>query len=371
MAREANLAITLIPSSPHRRTNQEVKLAKESLGLAGSTLKIHFLLRVLSLPIWFLDRPYLFDGRIRAWFIARALLRYRPDLVHVMETQNGGYPMSIAASALSQKGYRAPITLLTLFGSDIFWFSRFPRHRRKIALVLSFTDYLALECERDRRLALDLGFKGRFLPVSPVAQGLPLDLVLYSKEFKTVVQRDSIAVKGYSGKWGLGHVAIQALSQSHENLSGLTVEIFSAESGTIRAAKRFLSPRGIKYKVFKKGELNHLEVLALLRRSRLFIGLSRSDGLPSSMLEAMSQGAFPIQTSTACLEGWLVHGKTGYAVSDFSAEAVSQLVDQALSSPDLLSSARLMNLQLIKEKYILSNPSTSRENFYRDISSGK
>lgn len=367
LTNQANLEILLIPTSPHRRIHEGITEAIRSFEITGGRFSIDPLLKAISLPIWLLDRGWLFDNRLRSWSIRKAIQKFKPHLIHVMETQNGAYPLSLALDYISQWGYRKPPVLLTLFGSDIFWFSRFNKHREKIATVLSQTDYLAMECERDRHLSLELGYNGEFLPISPVGRGISPHLMPDVSIGEGELARRSIAVKGYSGTWGLAHVAIEALGLSNNMLEGLTVEIFSAERGAIRAAKKFLSPKGIKYKIFKKGKLKHSEVLELLRRSILYIGLSRSDGLPSSMLEAMSQGAFPIQTDTACLERWLVDGETGFAVSKPTPQEVSRLVNQALGSTELVKLAKEKNLASIRKNYKLDEGNLHEESIYEKL----
>jgi hypothetical protein len=78
-----------------------------------------------------------------------------------METQNGAYPLEIALRNLTKRGQRNPRVLLTLCGSDLYWYSQVQRHRKRIAKVLATVDYLALECERDKKLANQFGFRGR------------------------------------------------------------------------------------------------------------------------------------------------------------------------------------------------------------------
>ena len=38
------------------------------------------------------------------------------------------------------------------------------------------------------------------------------------------------------------------------------------------------------------------------------------DGRPNSMLEAMAMGSLPIQSDTACIEGWLEDGQNAFVV---------------------------------------------------------
>jgi glycosyltransferase involved in cell wall biosynthesis len=360
---ERGLDILLIPTSPHRRIHPGLQESGTNLANAGGSLKIHQTLKFLSLPVFVLDM--FFANRVRGWFIRKSILTFAPDLIHVMETQNGAYPLQLALRNLKNSGFVSPKVLLTLFGSDLFWFSKFERHRKKIAEVLPNVDYLALECERDKKLANQFGFRGSYLPIGPVARGIPENQI-YVSEDKTN-RRGSIAIKGYSGKWGQAPLAIQAVSLSSDHLTGMVIEIFSAEPGAIRAAKKFLKPLGIKYILHKKGRLSHPEVLELLRRSELYIGLSRSDGLPSSMLEAMSQGAFPIQTATACVDGWIQDEVNGYVVADVTPQAVSRLVTKALSDRRLLESARKLNYDIISRRYSIKENSPATEPFYKAL----
>ena len=357
---ESVLVVLMVPSSPHRRIHPGIKQLMANPSKEGSSLQIHSILNFLSLPVFVLDM--FFANRVRGWFIRRSILTFAPDLIHVMETQNGAYPLQVALRNLKNSGFVSPKVLLTLFGSDLFWFSKFERHRKKIAEVLPNVDYLALECERDKKLANQFGFRGCYLPIGPVARGIPENQI-YVSEDKTN-RRGSIAIKGYSGKWGQAPLAIQAVSLSRDHLNGRIIEIFSAESGAIRAAKKFLKPLGIKYILHKKGRLSHPEVLELLRRSDLYIGLSRSDGLPSSMLEAMSQGAFPIQTATACVDGWIQDEVNGYVVSHLTPQGVSGLVTKALSDRALLESAQKLNYDLISRRYSIKENSPATEPFY-------
>jgi glycosyltransferase involved in cell wall biosynthesis len=367
LTNQSNLDILFIPSSPHRRIQRDVKESGVCFETMGGKFRIHKFLKFFSLPIWVLDRGFLFDNRLRGWIIRRSIQRFNPHLIHVMETQNGGYPLSMALEYLERISYRKPPVLLTLFGSDIFWFSRFTKHRKKISTLLSQTNFVAVECQRDKSLSEELGYRGEFLPISPVAKGISHHQLWDQTTRDELLTRRSVAVKGYSGTWGLAHVAIAALALSKDKLPSLTVEIFSAEPGAIWAARKFLRPLGVKYKTFKKGSLSHTQVLELLRRSIIYIGLSRSDGLPSSMLEAMSQGAIPIQTNTACLEGWLVDGETGFAVSTPTPLVVSRLINKVLDSPEFMKAAREKNLDIVHKKYKLEEGNLEEEGIYETL----
>lgn len=362
----SQLEVMLLPTSPHRRVHPEILALIANSPASGSNLRIHPLLRYLSILIWLFDRPFLFGGHVRSLFIGHAIRSFQPELVHIMETQNGGYPyLAYAERSPHVEPERRYRLVLTLFGSDLFWFSKFSYHERLLSRLLPKLDILAAECDRDVVLAHQLGFAGKVARLSPVSGGLdPLQIAREDSdtEFAT---RDVIAIKGYGGTWGLGHQAIEALAKVPEMLVGKRIVIFSAERAARKAAQQYLRPLGVSYTVYPKFALPHSAMLALYRQSLLYVGMSRSDGLPASMLEAMSQGAFPVQTASACIEGWFTPNKSGLLVDVESIPTVGQRVSQVLSDPNFLRQAQSINLETIKARY--SRSTVSKQLTYEEL----
>lgn len=356
MHKGQDYSVFIFPSSPMRRTHAKV------LGLLdsppGQLLGVTFprIFRALAIPLWVLDRRVLFNDKIRSLFIKSLIKRWKPDLLHIMETQNGGYPASIALDSLSPEV--KPKVLLTLFGSDLFWYGRFESHRGRIEGVLKQTDFLAVECSRDEKLSRNLGFKGQVLPAMPVSGGLESAKVFESVTRENLTNRRIIAVKGYGGKWGQGALALKALALVQSDiLDKFEVVVFSAER-SVRGPARALRKTGAKITFIPKFGLSHQELLNLMAKSRVFIGLSKSDGLPASVLEAMSQGAFPIQTSTACVDGWFLNGISGFSIDAIESSELARKIEIALTDDDLVFDAQLRNLGTIRSRYRLDSMKT-------------
>lgn len=161
--------VLFVPTSPHRKVHSSIQARSDS----SPSFKIHPVLRYLSLLIWVLDRNSLRTNYLRSLFIERAIKSFRPDLIHVLETQNGGYPFALAASRLASSGQKLPKTMLTLFGSDLYWFRQFPSHQDQIKKLLAYVSIISAECARDLNFAEELGFKGSYLPLIPVAGACP------------------------------------------------------------------------------------------------------------------------------------------------------------------------------------------------------
>ena len=53
-------------------------------------------------------------------------------------------------------------------------------------------------------------------------------------------------------------------------------------------------------------------MMKLYSKSLIIISNSLSDGISTSMLEAMSMGVFPVQSNASCFQGWVDHKKNGY-----------------------------------------------------------
>ena len=80
------------------------------------------------------------------------------------------------------------------------------------------------------------------------------------------------------------------------------------------------------------------------------MGISLSDGISTSLLEAMSAGAFPIQTSTACADEWVVDGQTGVLITTLAREPIASAIALALDADELVDTAHQLNMIKIIEK---------------------
>ena len=274
-----------------------------------------------------------------------------------METQNGGYPLDIAIGHLQRsKDWRQPTTLLTLFGSDIFWFGRFPEHEKRLRSLLAKVTYLSAECSRDFQLAEKLGFKGQRLPLMPVAGGIETSDICEAESADVLAKRRKILVKGYGGVWGQGHIALEALGMLRSELTSYEIVVVSAERGARRAAKLHLKRFGNAVRIHRKRSLSFEEMLSLYRQSRIYIGLSLSDGLPSSFLEAMSQGAYPIQTTSACIDQVLNQSAIATGVAPgASVEQLASEIKRILSDDALALEAQHLNLSVVRKHYVVKS----------------
>ena len=316
---DQEIDFVLFPSSPNRRIHPQLRALLELNTTAN--YKIVPLGKWFGLPLWILDKftNNFFRGTLLRWTIRK----YKPDILHALELQNAGYMSLRALSKYKPDGLRF---IATNWGSDIFWFQRFPKHRAKLQALLKLADTYSAECHRDVALARELGFTGEALPVIPNAGGFSkadLSIPLLPPD-----KRKTIALKGYHGWVGRAKVALNAVGELAPELSGYQIVVYSANRSVLKLAKQIASRTGLEITAHGKGALSHQKMLEVFAQSKIYVGLSESDGISTSMLEAMAMGAIPVQTSTACCDEWF--RETGVAVHEISVPAVKDAIREGL-----------------------------------------
>jgi glycosyltransferase involved in cell wall biosynthesis len=90
--------------------------------------------------------------------------------------------------------------------------------------------------------------------------------------------------------------------------------------------------------------------MELQSKARISIGLSISDGISTSLLEAMAMGSFPIQSYTACANEWIEDQISGFIVPPEDPEIIEQAIRKALADDNLVDSAAEANYLTIAQK---------------------
>jgi glycosyltransferase involved in cell wall biosynthesis len=332
----------LFPAGPNRRVHPKIlEMIAKGKKFDNQTTIVPFGGK-FSLPLWALDR--FFSDRIRGLFLRRVLKNTSPDFVHALELQHAGY---VTMRALTDTSIATPF-IATNYGSDIYWFQQFPKHKAKIQSILRRADLYSAECQRDYLLAKNLGFQGEELPLGPNAGGI--EVAEDQLNFQAPSKRKSIVIKGYHGWVGRALVALDAVESLHHELRDYEIVVYSANLKVARRALQIGRKLGLKFSVHKKNSLSHQEVLGIFAIARIYVGLSLSDGISTSLLEAMSMGAFPIQTSTSCADEWITPGKSGALIRNLNADEVSRALKLALGDDSLVDEAVGINKETIKTK---------------------
>jgi glycosyltransferase involved in cell wall biosynthesis len=109
------------------------------------------------------------------------------------------------------------------------------------------------------------------------------------------------------------------------------------------------------------------EILSQFGSARVYIGLSISDGISTSLLESMIMGAFPVQSCTACADEWIQDGKSGMIVPPEDPDEIANAIRRALTDDQLVDQAAEENWRTAKERldYPIVQPQAIK--IYQDI----
>ncbi len=325
-----------------------------------------------TIPFFWVDRIISkLKGTTTLFYTAKLLsiiIRWlQPDIVHSLEIQHAGYLTLDARENLKDT---FPTWIVTNWGSDIYLFGRLAGHKPKIEAVLSYCDYYSCECQRDIALAKELGFTGETLPVFPNTGGFNLEKMMFLRGSESPATRRIILLKGYQNWAGRALVGLQALRQCADLLQGYTIAISVASQDVQIAAELFSQDTEIPIEIIPFVE--HDEMLRYYAQSRIYIGLSISDAISTSLLEAIVMGTFPIQSCTACADEWIEDGKSGFIVPPEEPNAIADAIRRALTDDNLVNRAAEINAQTATERLDYSNIQAQVIKIYKDIyDSGK
>jgi len=277
--------------------------------------------------------------------LSNIIRKLRPEVIHSLEFQHCSY---LALYARYMIGDQFPSWWVTNWGSDIYHFARIGSHKKTIEQVLKYANFYSCECHRDVDLARQLGFSGQILPVIPNSGGFDLDSVQKAREKLPTSARKLILIKGYQTFAGRALTALEALEYCLPELQGYKIVVFSASPETRARVRELLLSTHLDIEILDYA--SHDVMMRMFARARIYLGVSVSDGISTSMLEAMGLGAFPIQTNTSCCNEWIVDGRSGFEIPPDDPFVIANKLRQALVDDDLVDNASRLNWNTVVSK---------------------
>ena len=119
--------------------------------------------------------------------------------------------------------------------------------------------------------------------------------------------------------------------------------------------------------VIPRGTVPDDEMLRLHGNARVSIGLSISDGLPASLMEAVLMGSFPLQSDTGAADEWLMHGQTCLLVPPEDTGAVAAALRRALSDDALVDNAARANIAMMEERFSADKITSMTRDLYASV----
>ncbi len=280
---------------------------------------------------------------------------WRPDVIHLLglciDLSNRGLTLVEALrhpiSGVVKKPIHTPL-VYSSWGADLDYWAAIASNGRGVRDVLTVMDYHLPECERDARLARSLGFCGTTTEKLPAFGGITWNLPT-TQELLDVVRRRDIFIKARDSIDGdpVGRAlqAVLACSGIAPHLREYQLLFAQARSNIQQWIERLHRATGLATTVLPRLP-HHNDLLSVIRRARVAISLTINDGLPSTLVEAMSFGALPIFSNLSPLAEWITHGENGLLVDPLNILEVQKALTTAMTNDDLVINASRKNHEI-------------------------
>lgn len=280
----------------------------------------------------------------------------RPELVHGMRIPYEGMLASYAK-------LDAPL-VMSVWGND------FTLHAHSNPLMASATrralraaDALHSDCQRDQRLARQLGFSTeKPWTVLPTGGGVQMDtfhppavysftpVIINPRGFRDYVRNDTFfrSIPLVLAKYPEARFICPAMQGE-------------------RQAYRWVEELGIQNAVELLPSLPREQMALAYRQAQILVSMTTHDGTPNSLLEGMASGCFPVCGDLESIREWIVSGENGLLINPYDPKALAGAVIRAIEDGGARDRARDINLKLIKEKAEHGKVMREAEAFYRAI----
>lgn len=324
------------------------KLNAKSLGIKD---KQRTKLTIFSLPIskkfnnyTFRVLDIIFGLNWRALVLLIFITLFRPSIVHFQELQHGGYIYNSKFFRFVKK--RKYKVICSSWGSDLIFYGRLASHELSLRHLLSKTDVLTAEREGEIEIARTLNYSNLFLAPLYNTVGAKIESKILSSKPS---ERKIILIKGYQDNHGRALNALAALTMIEEHLFGYKIKVFSASIPVQLQVEYLKGNSRLDIEVIER--TSNEEIKYYFNKSRIYIGLAISDGLSTSMVEAMEYGAFPIQSANSAASTFIKNGSSGFIVDPWNIAEIASCIKRAVEDNKMVDSAATKNLNVLEKKY--------------------
>jgi len=229
-------------------------------------------------------------GSFAAKYNDLTLSLFKPDIIWIHDLQSGGY---IASNFISHIKTKSSVTICaSVYGNDLYFFRSAPLHLNKLRGLLKNLDFLHVESEREKDIAMELGFVGKFFPVSCCTMSSMEKFRKLEVNFKLWSKDIFIVVKG-SYFWRSNILTfLHDIEKDVIFWKDKRIYFVNATDEDIFHITRVKCVYNLDLEYSKA--IPHSEFTLLLSRAQFFLTLNLSDGIPNASAEATYVNCIPV-----------------------------------------------------------------------------
>ncbi len=303
----------------------------------------------------------LFKKNFYLKWLEKTIFKINPKYVHSHELTTS----SFLCLELKEKLNSFPKWIVSNWGSDIYFFYKIKKFQKGLRKILKLSNFYSAECNRDYILAKKIGTRAKFLDCTLNSGGIKVKLAEKKRLKIPTSKRKIILVKGYQGLIGLGIKALKALEKISHELKGYKIIIYSADAELIDYYNKIKHKLNFEVIIFSaSNSLDVNKMYELFSKARIYIGISKSDGISTSFIESLAFGAFPIQSNSSCANELIRNERSGFIIKN-NISLISQKILKAVQNDNLVDDASKINWKIIKNKCNSEKIKLKIRNFYK------
>ncbi len=324
--------------------------------------RVTWIRRILPVRIRTMFRQFVAPFSLRGSSIKlqQMIERIRPDIVHAMRIPFEGMIASTAMQAINKRNsytWRPPL-LISVWGNDFTLHAKAtPSMARYTRLALQAANGLHTDCQRDQRLAVELGFSAKKPAIIlPGGGGIQMDTFYPSNiqpEEKAARVGEGVDPIVIINPRGIrAYVRNDTFFHSIPSVVGKisNVRFICIGMQGVAQVEKWCNELKIGEKVELLPPQSRLQMAELFRQSQITVSISMHDGTPNTLLEAMACGSFPIVGDIEALHEWITQGENGLLVNPGDPNALAEAILTVISHPEFRRQARELNLQLVRKR---------------------
>ena len=149
---------------------------------------------------------------------------------------------------------------------------------------------------------------------------------------------------------------------------GYKIKVFIVGTGPERERiEKFIAKNNLTANIELLGYIPNIDLPEILRKSEFYLSMPETEGVSTSLFEAMGCGCFPIISDLPANRGFIRNGENGYLVPIGDFNDLYLKIKTTMDSPELYWKAINNNRQLIEEKADMKKNMQQFVNKYQNI----
>jgi glycosyltransferase involved in cell wall biosynthesis len=163
-------------------------------------------------------------------------------------------------------------------------------------------------------------------------------------------RRREIVLKGYHGWSGRALHILAAIHMAADALRGFKIRLTLGGEAVNHTVNALAEIDGLD--IISEVYLDrHEDVLTRLGRARVVVGMGISDGISTTLLEAMAVGTFPMQGCHSCGDEWIESGRTGFLISPHDVDGLARAIRRAVEDDEMVDRAAPINRETVVRRW--------------------